>query len=89
MNTIRRRPLSPGEHLLDLMKSFQLTVGDLAQYMLLDVYDVMKILDGRNKVDAYWADCLGELFATSDDFWLNLQARYDVAASEGLLEEEP
>jgi addiction module HigA family antidote len=89
--TTRRRPIArdprrvgvaihPGEILLeDYLRPLGLSQAALARHLGFSVARVNELIKGKRGVSAETAWLLGEAFATSPQFWLNLQASYDLA----------
>ncbi len=72
-------PVHPGEILLEEF----LTPLDVSQYQLAKAVDVParrinEIVHGQRRITADTALRLSRYFGTSERFWLNLQARYDL-----------
>ena len=73
------RPVHPGEILReDLMKPLGLTITGLAQDLKLPVNRVSEIVNGRRAVNADSALRLSRYFGNTPEFWINLQAAYDL-----------
>jgi addiction module HigA family antidote len=72
-------PIHPGETLReDFLKPLGLSVNLLAMELHVPVTRVNDIVRGRRAVTADTALRLGRYFGTSPQFWLNLQANYDL-----------
>jgi len=72
-------PIHPGEHLLeDFMKPLSLSRNALARELRVPPQRISEIVQGRRSISADTALRLGRYFATSAEFWLNLQTRYDL-----------
>jgi addiction module HigA family antidote len=84
--TTRRRssrkvqsPIHPGEVLAeDFLAPLGITQYRLAKGTRVPPRRINEIVDGVRAVTADTALRLGLFFGTSDQFWLNLQARYDL-----------
>lgn len=79
-------PIHPGEI---LMEEFLLPLG-LSQYRLAKETDVPprrinEIVHGKRSITADTALRLARYFGTSDQFWLNLQARHDLETEKDRL----
>ncbi|MHB1431730.1 MAG: HigA family addiction module antitoxin [Streptosporangiaceae bacterium] len=82
-------PVTPGEVLLE---EFLLPLG-LSQYRLAKAIGVParrinEIVHGHRRISADTALRLARYFGTSERFWLNLQARYDLEIEKDRLGEE-
>jgi addiction module HigA family antidote len=76
-------PVHPGETLReDFLKPLGLSVNRLALELHVSVSRVNDIVLGRRAVTADTALRLGRYFGTSPQFWMNLQANYDLEVAE-------
>lgn len=76
-------PIHPGEILVEeFMEPFELTAYALAQEIGVDAPRIYKIAKGERAITADTALRLSRLFGTTPQFWLNLQARYDLDLAE-------
>lgn len=74
-----RPPTHPGEMLLEeFLKPLGLTQRELADGIGVPYQRVNEIVNGRRGVSTGTALRLAKFFATSADFWLNLQRRWDM-----------
>ncbi|MEW6351337.1 MAG: HigA family addiction module antitoxin [Thermodesulfobacteriota bacterium] len=82
-------PVHPGETLMeDLMKPLGLSRKRLAQALGVDGRRINEIVSGRRSITGDTALRLARYFGTSPEFWMNLQARYDLeTAKDKKLEE--
>lgn len=72
-------PVHPGEILLeDFMKPLGVTQYRLAKETDVPPRRINEIVQGQRSVTADTALRLAKFFSTSEMFWLNLQARYDL-----------
>ena len=80
----KRLPLiHPGEILRgDFLLPMKISVYTLAQAIKVPRSRVNDIVLGRRGVTADTAFRLARYFGTTPDFWINLQARYDLDAAE-------
>ena len=79
-------PVHPGEILLE---EFLRPLG-VSQYRLAKAVDVParrinEIVHGQRRISADTALRLARYFGTSERFWINLQARYDLEVEKGRL----
>lgn len=75
----RLPPVHPGEILReDLMKPFRLSINGLARDLRVPVTRVSEIVNGRRSITADTALRLARYFSTTPQFWMNLQAAYDL-----------
>lgn len=76
----RMPPVHPGEILReDLMKPLGLTVNGLARELKVPVNRISEIVNGRRAVNADGALRLARYFGNTPEFWINLQAAYDLS----------
>lgn len=87
VRTGRRLPLvHPGEILRDdFLTPMGLSVYVLANEIKVPRSRVNDIVLGRRAITADTAMRLGRYFGTSPEFWINLQARYDLEVAERTL----
>jgi addiction module HigA family antidote len=72
-------PVHPGEILKeDLMKPLGLTVKGLARELKIPVSRMSEIINGRRALNADVALRLSRYFGNTPEFWINLQAAYDL-----------
>lgn len=76
-------PIHPGEILLeDFIKGFEITQNKLAVSIGVPPRRINEIVHGKRSITADTALRLGRYFGTSAQFWLNLQAHYDLDLAE-------
>lgn len=79
MNTKRLAPIHPGEILNEeFLKPFHISQYRLANEISVPPRRINEIVHGRRSVSADTALRLARYFGTSDQFWINLQTRYDL-----------
>lgn len=72
-------PIHPGETLReDFLKPLGLSVNRLALELHVPVTRINEIARGRRSITADTALRLARYFGTSPQFWMNLQANYDL-----------
>ena len=75
------RPIHPGEILReDFMPEYDLTPGSLASALHVPRDRIEKIVRGKRAVSADTALRLARYFGTTPQFWMNLQANFDLAS---------
>ncbi len=77
-------PTHPGEILREELAALELSANAFAAKIKVPTNRVTEILAGRRSVTAETALRLARFFGTSAQFWMNLQANYDLktAAAE-------
>ena len=72
-------PIHPGKTLReDFLKPLGLTASRLAMKLMVPVTRVNDIARGKRAITADTARRLGRYFGTTPQFWMNLQANYDL-----------
>jgi len=77
-----RPAIHPGEMLADELAALGVTPTELARQINVPPNRVTQIIHGRRNVSGDTALRLGHWFGTSAQFWLNLQAAYDVRVAQ-------
>ena len=86
MATRKLAPIHPGEVLLsDFLEPLELSQHRLAQDISVPARRINEIVHGKRAVSADTALRLARYFGTTDRFWLNLQARYDLEVQRDVL----
>lgn len=79
MNKREILPIHPGEVLLEeFLKPMGISQYRLAKDTSVDPRRINEIVHGQRSITADTALRLSRFFGTSERFWLNLQARYDL-----------
>ena len=86
MSSEKLSPIHPGEVLLEeFMKPLGITQYRLAKDIGVPARRINEIVHGKRAVTANTALRLSRHFGTSERFWLNLQARYDLEVEKDRL----
>src|SRR5438128_1668650 len=81
--TARLPPVHPGEILReDLMKPFGISINRLARDLRVPPTRTSEIVNGRRGISADTALRLARYFGTTPEFWMNLQAAYDLDVAQ-------
>ena len=90
MTTIDKiAPIHPGEVLMeDFIEGFGITQNKVAVLIGVPPRRINEIVHGQRAITADTALRLGKLFGTSAQFWLNLQAQYDLDLAEDRVAEQ-
>ena len=74
-----RPPTPPGEVLAEeFLAPMGMTQGQLAEKMGVPIQRVNMVVNGRRAITADTALLLARIFGTSPEFWMNLQAAWDL-----------
>jgi len=77
-----RLAIHPGDQLAEELEALDMSAAELAHQLKVPTNRVTSILNGRREVTGDTALRLGHFFGTSPQFWLNLQALYDLRLAE-------
>ena len=81
----RLPPLHPGEFLQELLDGHALTQAALARALNISPMRISHVVRGERPVTAELALLLGRAFNQAPQYWLNLQATYDLKLAERAL----
>lgn len=73
-----RTPIHPGEILADELEALGLSPTELARQVRVPANRISQIVNGKRSITGDTALRLAHWFGTSPQFWMNLQATYDV-----------
>ena len=74
--------IHPGEHLAEELKELSMSAASLARQLQVPTNRITQILNGRRDITADTALRLAHFFATSAEFWINLQSLYDLRIAQ-------
>jgi antitoxin HigA-1 len=75
-----RIPTHPGEVLLeDFLKPLKVSQVMFAQYLAVPVQRINEIVKGKRGITPETAWLFSQALGTTPEFWMNLQANYDLA----------
>ena len=77
-----RPAIHPGEILADELSELGVTPTELARQLNVPANRITQIIHGKRGITGDTALRLGHWFRTSAQFWLNLQAAYDIRVAE-------
>ena len=77
-----RPAIHPGEILAEELSELGVTATELSRQIRVPPNRVTQIVQGRRGITGDTALRLGHWFNTSAQFWLNLQAAYDIRVAE-------
>lgn len=78
-------PVHPGEILADDLDELQISQSQLARALGIPRSRINQVVLRRRSIEADTALRLARFFGTSDHYWLNLQARYDLEITRDAL----
>jgi addiction module HigA family antidote len=85
----RLPPIHPGEILLEeFLKPLGMSMNQLAIQLRVPASRINAIVDGERSISADTALRLGHYFGISPEFWINLQATYDLRIARRQFEEQ-
>jgi addiction module HigA family antidote len=79
---IRPRPLRPGKHLAEMLSELAVSQADLARATGVSPMRVSHIVKGTRPLTPELALLFGKALGQPPEYWLSLQAAYDLAAAE-------
>src|SRR5450759_3793986 len=79
-------PIHPGEHLKEFMDDFGLTMNQLAKALHVPPNRITAIVNGTRGITAETALRLARYFDTSPQYWMNMQAHYDLEVTRDKFE---
>jgi addiction module HigA family antidote len=83
-----RPAIHPGEFLADELEELNVSPTELARQLAVPANRISQIINGKRAVTGDTALRLGHWFGMSPQFWLNLQAAYDLRLAEVAIGDE-
>ena len=77
-----RTPIHPGEILAEELEELGVSPTELSRQIPVPANRISQIINGKRAVTGDTALRLAHWFGTSPQFWMNLQALYDVRLAE-------
>jgi antitoxin HigA-1 len=74
-------PIHPGRILRRELHARELSANTLARALRVPSGRIVDILNGKRAISAETALCLGRYFGNDAQFWVNLQAQYELAVA--------
>jgi antitoxin HigA-1 len=74
--------IHPGEHLAEELEALNMSAAELARQLDVPTNRITSIINGQRSITGDTALRLAHFFGTSAQFWLNLQALYDLRVAE-------
>ena len=77
-----RSAIHPGEHLAEQLEVLGISAAELGRRLDVPPNRITAIINGQRSITGDTALRLGHFFGNSPQFWLNLQAIYDLRTAE-------
>jgi antitoxin HigA-1 len=77
-----RSAIHPGEHLAEQLDALKMSASELGRQLKVPPNRITEILNSQRAITGDTALRLGHFFGTSPQFWLNLQAVYELRLAE-------
>ena len=77
-----RTPIHPGEILADELEELGVSPTELSRQIRVPANRISQIINGKRAITGDTALRLAHWFGTNPQFWMNLQALYDVRIAE-------
>ena len=77
-----RTPIHPGEILAEELEELGVSPTELSRQVRVPANRISQIINGKRAITGDTALRLAHWFGTSPQFWMNLQALYDVRMAE-------
>jgi addiction module HigA family antidote len=77
-----RTPIHPGEVLAEELEALAVSPTELSRQIRVPANRVSQIINGKRAITGDTALRLAHWFGTSPQFWMNLQAQFDVRMAE-------
>ena len=77
-----RTAIHPGEHLAEQLEELGMSAAELGRQLNVPTNRITAIINGQRMITGDTALRLGHFFGNSAQFWLNLQAIYDLRLAE-------
>lgn len=75
-------PIHPGEHLKEMLDELGLSQNAFAILIGVSAMRISHVVKGKRPVTAELAVLFGKAFGQTPQFWMNLQAGYDLKLAE-------
>ena len=75
-------PIHPGELLRDELEEIGVSLNELARALRVPMNRISAIVNGKRSITADTAMRLARYFGTAPQYWLNIQASYDLEVAE-------
>src|SRR5664279_4809119 len=78
-------PVHPGEFIREILDELGMTQADLARTVGLSTMRISHVVNGKRPVTAEMALLFGKVFGQTPQYWINLQAAYDLKTTEKVI----
>ena len=75
-------PVHPGEFLKEILDELDISQAEFARAIGLSAMRISHVVKGKRPVTAELALLFGKAFGQTPQFWINLQAAYDLKIAE-------
>ncbi len=75
-------PIHPGEFLKEILDELDISQAEFARAIGLSAMRISHVVKGKRPVTAELALLFGKAFGQTPQFWINLQAAYDLKIAE-------
>ena len=82
------RPIHPGEFLIEMLNELGISQAEFARAIGVSPMRVSHVVNHTRPVTAELALLFGRAFEQSPQYWLNLQAAYDLKAAEATMSKQ-
>ena len=80
-------PVHPGEILKETLDDLRISMNHLSKEIHVPANRISAIVAGQRAITGETALRLGRYFSTTPEYWLNMQARYDLETARDLWED--
>lgn len=81
-SSLGRTAIHPGEYLAEQLEDLSISAAELGRRLQVPGNRISQIVTGNRAITGDTALRLGHFFGTGPQFWLNLQATYDLRVAE-------
>lgn len=78
-------PIHPGEFLIEILRELGISQAEFARAIGVSPMRVSHVVNGTRPVTAELALLFGRALGQSPEYWLNLQAAYDLKTAEAAI----
>lgn len=75
-------PVHPGEFLKEILDELGISQAELARTVGLSAMRISHVIKGKRPITAEMALIFGKAFGQTPQYWINLQAAYDLKIAE-------